>query len=103
MLAGSPRLRTPWLRVLPHIVDTMLLGSALWLVSVLHLPLLQTPWLLAKILGLVLYIVLGSLALRPGRSRSVRIAALVAALATVGWIVSVAVRHDPLGFLGLLR
>jgi uncharacterized membrane protein SirB2 len=103
MLAGSPRLRAPWLRVLPHVVDTMLLGSALWLVSVLHLPLLQTPWLLAKIMGLVLYIVLGSLALRPGRSRSLRIAAFIAALTTVGWIASVAVRHDPSGFLGVLR
>jgi hypothetical protein len=46
---------------------------------------------------------LGSLALRPGRSRAVRITAFVAALVTVSWVLSVAVRHDPLGFIGLLR
>jgi len=103
MMAGSPRLRAPWLRVLPHVVDTMLLASALWLVSVLHLPFFQVPWLLAKVAGLVAYVVLGSLALRPGRSQALRIAAFVAALVTVGWIVSVAIRHDPLGFLGVLR
>ena len=103
MLAGSRWLQAPVLRVLPHVVDTMLLASALWLVSVLHLPFFQVPWLLAKVAGLIAYIVLGSLALRPGRSKPVRITALVAALVTVGWIVSVAIRHDPLGFFALLR
>jgi uncharacterized membrane protein SirB2 len=99
MLADSPRLRTRWLRVLPHVVDTLLLVSALWLISVLQVP---ASWLLAKISGLLVYIGLGSLALRPGRSRAVRITAFVAALVTVSWIVSVAVRHDSLGFLGPL-
>jgi len=98
MLAGSPLQRARVLRVLPHVVDTMLLASALWLVSVLHLPFFQVPWLMAKVAGLIAYIALGSLALRPGRSRPVRVASFVAALVTVGWIVSVAIRHDPLGF-----
>lgn len=101
MLADSPRLQGRLLRIAPHVVDTVLLASALWLVSILHLPALATPWLVAKLIGLVAYVVLGSLALRRARSRRARIAAFVAALATVGWIVSVAVRHDPWGFLGL--
>ena len=103
MVTGSPLLRAPVLRVTPHVVDTLLLASALWLVHVLHLPFFQTPWLLAKVAGLVAYIVLGSLALREGRPRAVRAAAFVAALLTVGWIVTVATRHDPLGFLAFLR
>ena len=103
MLAGSPLLRSPVLRVAPHLVDTLLLASALWLVHVLHLPFFQTPWLVAKVLGLVAYIVLGSVALREGRPRRVRVAAFAAALAVVGWIATVAVRHDPLGFLAFLR
>lgn len=102
MMAGSPLLQTRLLRTVPHVVDTVLLASALWLVSVLHLPVFQTPWLVAKLIGLVAYVVLGSLALRRARSRPVRIAAFVAALATVGWMISVAVRHDPWGFLALL-
>lgn len=101
MLAGSPALRSPLLRVTPHVVDTLLLASALWLVHVLHLPFFQTPWLLAKVGGLVAYIVLGSLALREGRSRPVRVAAFVGALVLVGWIVTVAIRHDPRGFIVL--
>ena len=103
MLAGSPLLRAPVLRVTPHVVDTLLLASALWLVHVLHLPFFQTPWLLAKVAGLVAYIALGSLALREGRPRAVRAGAFVAALLTVAWIVTVAIRHDPLGFLAFLR
>jgi len=103
MLAGSPLLRSPVLRVAPHVVDTLLLASALWLVHMLHLPFFQTPWLLAKVAGLVAYIVLGSVALREGSPRRVRVAAFAAALAVVGWIATVAVRHDPLGFLTFLR
>lgn len=103
MLTGSPLLRAPMLRVMPHLVDTLLLASALWLVHVLHLPFFQTPWLLAKVAGLVAYIALGSLALREGRPRAVRVGAFVAALLTAAWIVTVAIRHDPLGFLAFLR
>ena len=103
MLVGSPALRSPLLRVAPHVVDTLLLASALWLVHVLHLSFFQTPWLVAKVVGLVAYVVLGSLALREGRPRTFRAAAFVAALLTVGWIVTVATRHDPLGFLAVLR
>jgi len=102
MLADSPLLRAPWLRITPHVVDTLLLASALWLVSTLQVEVLPATWLLAKISGLLVYIILGSLALRPGRSKPVRVTAFFAALATVGWIVSVAVRHDPRGFLGPL-
>ena len=101
MLRDSPALGKRVLRVLPHVVDTLLLASALWLVSVMHLPFLQTPWLVAKVVGLVLYIVLGSVALRRGRSRRVRVTAFVLALVTVSWIVSVAILHHPAGFLGL--
>lgn len=102
MLADSPALRWPVFRVLPHVVDTMLLASALWLVSVMQLPFFQTPWLVAKVLGLLAYIGLGSIALRRGRSRQARAAAFVLALFTVSWIVSVAVLHHPAGFLGLV-
>lgn len=100
MLAGSPALRSPVLRIAPHGVDTLLLASALWLVHVLHLPFFQTPWLMAKVAGLLAYIVLGSLALREGRPRRVRAMAFAAALLTVSWMVSVAILHDPAGFLG---
>ncbi len=102
MIAGSTYQRAPVLRVLPHAVDTLLLTSALWLASILYMSPFRDAWLAAKVLGLVAYVVLGSLALRPGRSRPFRLTAFAAALATIGWIASVAVTKSPWGFLGRL-
>ena len=99
MLAGSRWLEHPLLRVTPHVVDTLLLTGALWLVHLTHRAPFSEPWLVAKILGLVAYVVLGSLALRRGRTRAIRVACLAGALAIVAWIVSVALSRDPAGLL----
>ena len=102
-LSGARWVRERAARTLPHIVDTVLLVSAIALAWMLRLSPLQAPWLLAKIVGLVLYIALGMLALRPGRPDAVRVGAFVAALATFGYIVSVALSKDPAGFLAWIR
>ena len=81
---------------------TLLLGSALLMAWMLGLNPLTTPWLLAKIIGLLLYIGLGMLALRPGRATSLRALAWVAALLVFGWIVSVAISKSPLGVFSLV-
>ena len=98
-LAGARWVNGRAARTLPHLVDSVLLLSALMLAWMLRLTPGGAPWLAAKIAGLLAYIVLGVVALRPGRSRTVRAAAWVAALVVVGWIVSVAVTKSPLGFL----
>jgi len=59
----------------------------------------NAPWLTAKIAGLLVYIALGILALRPGRPLALRVLAWLAALVTFGWIVSVALSKDARGFL----
>jgi uncharacterized membrane protein SirB2 len=100
MLAGSRWLAHPLLRITPHVVDTLLLTGALWLVHLTHRAPFAEPWLLAKIAGLVAYVVLGSLALRRGRTPAVRVACLAGALSVVAWIVSVARVRSPWGFLG---
>ncbi len=89
-------------KTLPHVVDTVLLLSALMLAWMLRLTPGNAPWLLAKIAGLVVYVGLGVVALRPARPLPVRVSAWVAALVTVGWIVSVAVTKNPTGFFALL-
>ena len=96
--AGAGWVRTRAAKTVPHVVDTVLLLSALNLAWWLHLDLRDAPWLTAKIIGLVVYVALGVVALRPSRPRRVRATAWVAALATVGWIVSVAITKNPLGF-----
>jgi len=91
--------RQRFARTAPHVVDTLLLLSALVMAWTLRLTPGNAPWLMAKIAGLLLYIGLGLLALRPGQPLALRIAAWVAALAVFGWIVSVAITKQPLGLL----
>lgn len=98
--AGAAWVRGRGARTLPHVVDTVLLVSALMLAWRLRLTPGNAPWLLAKIVGLVVYVALGVVALRPGRALGVRLSAWIAALATVGWIVSVAITKDPAGMFG---
>ena len=99
MLQGSRLLDARFVRVAPHVVDTVLLASALWLAwATGQVPFVQ-GWVTAKVIALLAYIVLGSVALRRGRTRAARAAAFVAALAAAAYIVSVALTGDPRGAL----
>ena len=94
MLADSPLLQRRWVKTLPHVVDTLLLSSALVLVFwSRQYPFVQL-WLTAKVLALVVYIVLGTVALKRGKTKGVRAFALLAALAVFAYILAVALtRH----------
>jgi uncharacterized membrane protein SirB2 len=100
-LAGAEWVRRRAARTLPHLVDSVLLLSALTLAWMLRLTPDRAPWLLAKVIGLVVYVALGVVALRPARPRAVRAAAWAGALAVVAWIVSVALTKSPWGFIGM--
>ena len=104
MMTAPVRLQHRWVKVAPHVVDTILLASAIALVWQLGgLETLRTQnWLVAKIVALLLYILLGTLALKRGRTRRTRIAAFVAAIAVFSYIVSVAVTKSPSGFVSWL-
>jgi uncharacterized membrane protein SirB2 len=95
MLRDSPALRQRWVRYAPHTVDSLLLASAITLAWQLGISPLAAPWLAAKIVALLLYIGIGSLALKRGKTRRVRIIAWLAAQAVFFYIVSVAVTRDP--------
>ncbi|MCU0938161.1 MAG: SirB2 family protein [Burkholderiaceae bacterium] len=102
MLAGSPLLEARIVRVAPHVIDTVLLASAVTMAVLAQLSLLAHPWLAAKIVALLVYIVLGSLALRRARTRALRIGALAGAVLAFGYIVGVALTRDPLSWLARL-
>ena len=101
-LAGATWVRARWARTLPHVVDTALLASAITLVAMLRANPFTTPWLAAKLCGLVAYIGLGAVALRPRFDRGTRAAATLAALGVAAWIVSVAFTKSPLGVFSRL-
>ena len=101
-LGGAAWVRARPAKTLPHLVDSVLLLSALWLAWTLRLNPAGAPWLLAKIVGLVAYIGLGMVALKDGRPLALRATAWLAALLVFGYIVSVALTKSPLGFLARL-
>lgn len=93
-LNESPWLQRRFVRIAPHVVDTLLLASAVWLAWFLgQIPFVH-GWITAKVLALAAYIVLGSIALKRGKTPRVRAAAFAAALAAVGYIVWVALTRD---------
>jgi uncharacterized membrane protein SirB2 len=91
------------LRVLSYVVDTTLLVAAILLTLILHQYPFVNAWLTAKLLLLMLYIALGTIALKRARTTVSRSVALVAALVTFACIVGVAITHDPAGWLLLIR
>lgn len=105
MLRNSPLLDARWLKIAPHINDTLLLAAAITLVLLSHQYPLVDAWLTAKVLGLCAYIALGTFALSARYRqfpRKYRLVAWISALAVLVWIVSVAYSHHPAGFFYLL-
>jgi uncharacterized membrane protein SirB2 len=94
MLTESPWLQKRFVRIAPHVVDTLLLASAVWLAWFLGQVPFVHAWITAKIGALLAYIVLGTIALRCGKTKRVRARAFAAALASAAYIVSVALTRD---------
>ena len=96
MLRSSPSLKKRWVRIAPHVVDTLLLVSAIALaVTTSQYPLAQS-WLTAKLIALIGYIGLGTVALKTGATLGVRGAAFAGAVLLFLYIVSVASTKQPL-------
>jgi uncharacterized membrane protein SirB2 len=100
MLGAPHRLQARWVRIVPHVVDTVLLASAIALAMLTFQYPLAQPWLTAKVLALIIYILLGMVALRRGRTRGQRSVAWLSALAVFAYIVAVALTRDPTPWQG---
>jgi uncharacterized membrane protein SirB2 len=97
MLRESTLLQNHVVKIVPHIVDTLLLLSAIGLVVMIGFgP--NAAWLSAKIAGLIVYIVLGTLALKRGRTKGTRAVFGLLAIFVFAFIASVARTHNPIGF-----
>jgi len=99
MLLDSDKLQKRWVKIVPHIIDTLLLASAIGLMFQINQYPFSEGWLTAKLLGLIAYILLGTIALKRGKTKGIRVIALVAAFGVIAYIVGVAIRHNALSWL----
>ena len=100
MFAGSRLLNVKLVKKAPHYVDATLLFSGIWLAINLQQYPGTVPWLTAKLIALVIYVLLGSLALR-GKTTRIRYSAFMGALVVFSYMVSVALTRSiaPWGIL----
>ena len=97
LFMNSSMLSKKWVKILPHIISTILLVSGIALAIHLGMSPGSQPWLVAKIIGLIVYIALGVAAFKvpnPGARKLLWVGALI----VFAYIVSVAISKTPLGF-----
>ena len=98
MLNASPRLRQRWVKIAPHINDTVLLLSAVALAVLTHRNPLVETWLAAKIIGLLIYIMLGFVAFRLGKTRRAKVTAWVLEQLVFAYKIKEKKKKNPLLF-----
>ncbi|MDX5433161.1 MAG: SirB2 family protein [Halomonas sp.] len=92
-------LQRRWVRILPHVNDTLLLVLGITLMTMLSMWPQHHPWLAAKLLGLLGYILLGTVAIKRGRTPMTRGLAALAAIVVFFYIMGTAMTKDPLFFV----
>ncbi|MET0377623.1 MAG: SirB2 family protein [Spongiibacteraceae bacterium] len=98
-LQGSALLQNKFLKIAPHIVDTVLLLSAIGLTVTLQQYPFADSWLTAKLLGLLVYIFLGVYTLKIAKTQPARLIAFVLAILVFAYIAIVARTHSPFPFI----
>lgn len=91
----SPKLQQKWVKVVPHINDTLLLGCAIYMMIISHQYPFVDSWLTAKFMALLVYIVTGTIAIKRGKTAGVRLLFSLLAITTFGYILSVALTRSP--------
>ncbi|WP_444996440.1 SirB2 family protein [Aliikangiella sp. IMCC44359] len=98
MLTNSVLLQTKPSKILPHIIDTVLLVAAIVLLVLSELNPFVVNWITAKIILLVAYVILGTIALKRGKTKKIKVIAFVASLASVLAIFAIASIKPALSF-----
>ncbi len=88
-----------WRRSVPDAVDTLLLFTGISMAVLLEIAPWETGWLAAKLIALLVYIGLGTVAFRFGRTLLIKRCAFIAALITFAYILSVARSMNPMPWL----
>lgn len=90
MLTDSATLQAKPVRIAPHIIDTVLLVSGIALIVSTGFYPWQQPWLAAKLLLLVAYIIVGTIAIKRGSTKPIRLIAWLVALGIFATMLSLA-------------
>ena len=102
MFRQSTNLDRAVVRIAPPVVDSVFLITGIWLLVLLQLNVAEQSWLIAKFVALVVYIVLGVIALRRGRTMQIRTAAFAAAVATYLYIAGAALNKSPASWMAFV-
>ncbi len=94
-ISNSAQLQQKWVRVFPHIVDTLLLSLGLYLMIVMKLWPTEHPWLATKLIALVVYILLGTFAIKRGKTKIVKWGTGILAILVYVYMINVAISHNP--------
>lgn len=100
-IRGSDLLQQKWVKIAPHIVDTLLLSFGIALMVIADWP-VSSPWLVAKWIGLIFYIGLGTFAIKRGKTALLRFGFSLAAVTVFAYIVGCAISKQPLSWLAFL-
>lgn len=92
----SAKLQQPWVKIAPHIIDTLLLSCAIYLMIISHQYPFSDNWLTAKFIALLIYIATGTIAIKRGKTKGIRLLFSLLAVATFSYIFAVAVNHSAL-------
>ncbi len=101
MLHRSSQLHKRWVSTLSQLNDTLLLIAGITMTLMIQQYPFVQPWLAAKLYALLAYIIFGSIALKRGQSRHIRIFAGILSFLCIGYILMVALHHDPQPFTRL--
>ena len=102
MMLKNQHYRHRLFKIFPPIIDTLLLSSGVALMVILQQYPTNQTWLAVKLIALIIYIVLGIVALNRVNHRKIQLLAFVSAIITLLFMVSIALTHHPLGVISLM-
>ncbi|MAI65731.1 MAG: regulator SirB [Alteromonas sp.] len=94
-LSSSPQLQKTWVKIVPHCIDTGLLTLGVYLMVSLQFWPTEQPWLLTKLLALLAYILLGTYAIKRGKTLQIKRSMGIAAILVYLYMINVAISHNP--------
>tara|TARA_R110001583_G_scaffold21088_4_gene80278 strand:+ start:12165 stop:12569 length:405 start_codon:yes stop_codon:yes gene_type:complete len=98
-VSGSTLLQKKLFKIAPHIIDTLLLVFAILLMITIQQYPFVNGWLTAKLIALFAYIIVGTIAIKRGKTAVIRFWASILAIAIFVYIYGVAKAHDSLSWL----